>query len=122
MKKRYCFIWIGLLISLIFFIVYDQNSKKTVSLHGTFVSQETQFNSITFNREDNSYAYYEFDLGKQIEYTGKYSSEKENKYIITDGYFQNSTIIVGKDSLVIETNRQDIDFIKISGTPTYINN
>jgi len=122
MKKIYYFIGVGLLFSLLFFIVYDQNNKKSLSLHGTFVSQETQFNSITFNREDNSYTYYEFDLGKQTEYTGKFSFEEGNKYNFLDGPFKNSTIIVSEDSLVIETNGQDSIFIKISGTPTYINN
>lgn len=121
MNKKYYLLGIALLFSLVLFIVYDQNGKKTVTLHGTFVSQETQFNSITFNREDNSYAYYKFDLGKQTEYTGKYSYEEGNKYVIADGYFQNSTVIVDKDSLVIKTSGQDSAFIKISGTPTYNN-
>lgn len=122
MNKRYYFIGIGLLFSLIFFIAYDQNNKKEVNLHGTFVSQESQFNSIVFNRENSSFVYYEYDLGKQIEYKGKYSFEEGNKYIFLDGPFKNSIIIVSEKSLVIETNSDHNTYIKISGTPTYINN
>lgn len=122
MKKKYYLIAVGILFSLVFFIVYDQNNKKAVSLHGTFVSQESQFSSIVFNRENSSFVYYEYDLGKQTEYMGKYSFEEGNKYTFLDGPFKNSIIIVSEKSLVIETNSNHNTFIKISGTPTYINN
>lgn len=121
MNKKYYLLLLGVLVSLAFFIIYDQNNKVPSRLHGTFISQDSHFDSLVFNEEENAYVYYKYESNNLLEYRGKFSAKNKNLYVFLDGYFERSTIVLHSDELEIITGNQRFKFKKKSSVPIYTN-
>lgn len=119
MKKSIILVFSILIITVFILNSNNYKNRESYNLHGSF-SSENGKDWISFNKENNLYAYYTNGSEGQIEYKGNFAYNDSNEYKIKDGFLKDYTVEVYRKYIILRNKSVSERFIKSSNLPVYI--